>query len=162
MRVAHRLGLRTTATMMFGIVETMAERVEHLRRLRELQDETGGFTAFIGWTFQPKNTRHKDRFAGAFDYLRTMAIARLYLDNIPNMQASWVTQGDKIAQLSLAMGINDLGSLMLEENVVAAAGTRFMYTREDLARWAREMGFEPRQRDFFYRPYRHPAPPAAA
>ncbi len=153
MRVAHRLGLRTSATMMFGIIETHAERVEHLRRLRELQDETGGFTAFINWTFQPKGTRHKDRFAGGFEYLKTTAIARLYLDNIPNIQASWVTQGDKIAQLSLLMGVNDLGSLMLEENVVAAAGTQFMYSVADLRRWAAELGFELRQRDYFYQPF---------
>ena len=153
MRVAHRLGLRTTATMMFGIIETPAERVEHLRRLRELQDETGGFTAFIDWTFQPKNTRHKDKYAGAFDYLKTTAIARLYLDNIANIQASWVTQGDKIAQMSLLMGVNDLGSLMLEENVVAAAGTHFETTKQELKALAEELGFELRQRDFFYQPY---------
>lgn len=155
MRVAHRLGLRSSATMMFGIIETYAERVEHLRRLRELQDETGGFTAFIGWTFQPKNTQHKDKFCGAFEYLKTMAISRLYLDNIENLQASWVTQGDKIAQLSLQMGINDLGSLMLEENVVSAAGTHYEYTKEHLRRLAEEVGFELRQRDYFYQPYTH-------
>ncbi len=162
MRVAHRLGLRTSATMMFGIIETLAERVEHLRRLRELQDETGGFTAFIDWTFQPKNTQHKDKYAGAFEYLKTTAIARLYLDNIPNLQASWVTQGSKIAQLSLLMGVNDLGSLMLEENVVAAAGTNFMYSVEELRRWAEEMGFELRQRNFFYQPYTFPGMPSQA
>ncbi|OPZ08172.1 MAG: Aminodeoxyfutalosine synthase [candidate division BRC1 bacterium ADurb.BinA292] len=162
MRVAHRLGMRTSATMMFGIIETMEERVEHLRRLRELQDETGGFTAFIDWTFQPKNTPYKDKFAGAFDYLRTTAIARLYLDNFENIQASWVTQGDKIAQLSLTMGVNDLGSLMLEENVVAAAGTNFMYSRRELARWAADLGFELRQRDYYYRDYVHPAAQSAA
>ncbi|HOR28608.1 MAG TPA: dehypoxanthine futalosine cyclase, partial [Candidatus Sumerlaeota bacterium] len=138
------------------------ERVEHLRRLRELQDETGGFTAFIDWTFQPKNTPYKDKFAGAFDYLRTTAIARLYLDNFENIQASWVTQGDKIAQLSLTMGVNDLGSLMLEENVVAAAGTNFMYSRRELARWAADLGFELRQRDYYYRDYVHPAAQSAA
>lgn len=154
MRAAHRHGLRTTATMMYGIIETHAERVEHLRRLRELQDETGGFTAFIDWPFQPGNTSLKDRFSGAFDYLKTTAIARLYLDNIPNIQASWVTQGDKVAQLSLLMGVNDLGSLMLEENVVAAAGTHFEYTRQELRALANELGFELRQRDFFYQPYR--------
>ncbi len=162
MRVAHRLGMRTSATMMFGIIETMEERVEHLRRLRELQDETGGFTAFIDWTFQPKNTPYKDKFAGAFDYLWTTAIARLYLDNFENIQASWVTQGDKIAQLSLTMGVNDLGSLMLEENVVAAAGTNFMYSRRELARWAADLGFELRQRDYYYRDYVHPAAQSAA
>jgi cyclic dehypoxanthinyl futalosine synthase len=153
MRVAHRLGLRTTATMMFGIAEARAERVEHLRRLRDLQDETGGFTAFIDWTFQPKNTPHKDRFAGAFDYLKTTAIARLYLDNFPNVQASWVTQGDKIAQMSLVMGVNDLGSLMLEENVVAAAGTHYAHGKARLARLCEELGLTLAQRDFYYRPY---------
>lgn len=152
-RVAHRLGMRTTATMMFGIVETHAERVEHFRRLRELQDETGGFTAFIDWTFQPKNTQYKERFSGAFDYLRTTAIARLYLDNIPNIQASWVTQSDKIAQLSLTMGVNDLGSLMLEENVVSAAGTHYEYSKRHLARICEELGYTLQQRDFFYQPY---------
>jgi cyclic dehypoxanthinyl futalosine synthase len=153
MRVAHRLGIRSSATMMFGIIETHAERVEHFRRLRDLQDETGGFTAFIDWTFQPRNTRHKDRFCGAFEYLKTTAIARLYLDNIPNLQASWVTQGDKIAQISLLMGVNDLGSLMLEENVVAAAGTHFEYTKARLAQLCSEIGFTLCQRDYFYRPY---------
>lgn len=153
MRVAHRLGIRSSATMMFGIIETYADRVEHLRRLRDIQDETGGFTAFIDWTFQPKNTRHKDKYCGAFEYLKTTAIARLYLDNIANIQASWVTQGDKIAQLSLLMGVNDLGSLMLEENVVAAAGTQFIYTKEDFKTWVNELGFELKQRDFYYQSY---------
>lgn len=151
MRTAHRLGLRTTATMMFGLIETAAERVEHLRRLRELQDETGGFTAFACWTFQPRNAANKDKFAGAFEYLKTTAIARLYLDNFANIQASWVTQGDKIAQLSLAMGVNDLGSLMLEENVVAAAGTHFEYSLDHLRRLAQEMGYELRLRDYYYK-----------
>jgi cyclic dehypoxanthinyl futalosine synthase len=157
MRVAHRLGLRTSATMMFGIIETYAERVEHLRRLRDLQDETGGFTAFIAWTFQPRGTRFKDRYCGAFEYLKTVAIARLYLDNFDHLQASWVTQGDKVAQLSLLHGVDDLGSLMLEENVVAAAGTNYMYTKDDLRAMAEEMGFELRQRDFYYRPFEPPA-----
>ncbi len=159
MRVAHRLGLRTSATMMFGIIESYAERVEHLRRLRDLQDETGGFTAFIAWTFQPKNTPYKDRFCGAFEYLKTVAVARLFLDNIDNLQASWVTQGDKIAQLSLLFGVNDLGSLMLEENVVRAAGTHFMYSKDHLARLAAELGFVLRQRNFFYEPFTPPARP---
>lgn len=157
MRVAHRLGLRTSATMMFGIIETYADRVEHFRRLRELQDETGGFTAFIAWTFQPKNTPYKDKFCGAFEYLKTVAIARLYLDNFDNLQASWVTQGDKIAQLSLVFGVNDLGSLMLEENVVRAAGTHFMYTADHLGRLAAELGFRLQQRNFFYQPFTPPA-----
>ena len=156
MRVAHGLGLRTSATMMFGIIETHAERVEHLRRLRELQNETAGFTAFICWTFQPKNTPFKDRFCGAHEYLKTTAIARLYLDNFTNFQASWVTQGDKVAQYSLMMGVNDLGSLMLEENVVAAAGTHFEYTVDHLRNLSAECGFSLQQRDYFYRPYIHP------
>src|ERR671937_1485663 len=120
----HKLGGRSTATMMFGHVETPAERVEHLERLRQLQDETGGFTAFICWTFQPDNTAlaHLPP-AGAHEYLKTQAIARLYLDNIPNIQSSWVTQGLKIGQLALFFGANDMGSLMIEENVVASAGT---------------------------------------
>ncbi len=159
MRVAHKLGLRTSATMMFGIIEDNADRVEHLRRLRDLQDETGGFTAFIAWTFQPKNTPYKDRFCGAFEYLKMVAVARLYLDNFDNLQASWVTQGEKIAQLSLFFGVNDLGSLMLEENVVRAAGTNHMLTLDTLKRMAEEVGFELRQRNFFYHPF---APPAKA
>ncbi|MBI1785048.1 dehypoxanthine futalosine cyclase [Candidatus Sumerlaeota bacterium] len=157
MRVAHRLGLRTSATMMFGIIESYADRVEHLRRLRDLQDETGGFTAFIAWTFQPKNTPYKDRFCGAFEYLKMVAVARLYLDNFENLQASWVTQGEKIAQLSLLFGVNDLGSLMLEENVVRAAGTNFMLTLDTLKEMAVELGFELRQRNFFYQPFTPPA-----
>lgn len=161
MRVAHRLGLRTSATMMFGIIESYADRVEHLRRIRSLQDETGGFTAFISWTFQPKNTPYKDRFCGAFEYLKNVAISRLYLDNIDNLQASWVTQGDKIAQLSLLFGVNDLGSLMLEENVVRAAGTNFMLTKTDLLDMAAELGFDLRQRNFFYKPFAPPAVPIA-
>lgn len=159
MRVAHRLGLRSSATMMFGIIETYEDRVEHLRRLRELQDETGGFTSFIAWTFQPKNTPYKDRFCGAFEFLKTTAIARLFLDNFDNLQASWVTQGEKVAQLSLLYGVNDLGSLMLEENVVRAAGTQFMLTKEDLRMMAEELGFELRQRNFFYEPFTPPAAP---
>lgn len=159
MRVAHRLGLRTSATMMFGIIEEYADRAEHLRRLRDLQDETGGFTAFIDWTFQPKNTIYKDRFCGAFEYLKTTAVARLFLDNFDHVQASWVTQGEKVAQLSLLFGVDDLGSLMLEENVVRAAGTNFMLTQETLKEMAEELGFELRQRDFFYRPFTPPARP---
>lgn len=148
MRTAHKIGLRTTATMVVGMIETAQERVEHLRRLRELQDETGGFTAFIPWTFQSRNKHYAHR--GAADYLKTVAIARMYLDNIHNIQASWVTQGDKIAQISLLFGVNDLGSLMLEENVVAAAGTSFSYSIAEMRRWAEELGFELKQRDFYY------------
>jgi len=149
MREAHRQGLKTTATMMFGHVETREERLEHLRRLRELQDETGGFTAFIPWTFQPDNTalaecvRHK---VSAFGYLRQLALSRLYLDNIPNIQASWVTQGGKIAQLSLFFGANDFGSTMIEENVVAAAGVHFRLSELEIRRLVEDAGFQPRQR----------------
>jgi len=157
MRVAHKLGMRTSATMMFGIIETYADRVEHLRRLRDLQDETHGFTAFIAWTFQPKNTPYKDRFCGAFEYLKMVAVARLYLDNFDNLQASWVTQGEKIAQISLLFGINDLGSLMLEENVVRAAGTNHMLTLDTLKVMAEELGFTLQQRTFFYEPFSPPA-----
>jgi cyclic dehypoxanthinyl futalosine synthase len=151
MRTAHRLGMRTTATMMFGHIETFEERVEHLRRLRDLQDETGGFTAFIPWTFQPRNTALGGRAAGAHDYLKTLAIARLYLDNFANLQASWVTQGRAICQAALYFGANDVGSTMLEENVVRAAGVEYRLTRADLETIIRQTGREPRQRDCYYR-----------
>ena len=137
--------------MMFGHVETLAERIEHLERLRQLQDETGGFTAFICWTFQPENTAMADvPPAGSFEYLRTQAIARLYLDNIPNIQSSWVTQGAKIGQLALFFGANDMGSLMIEENVVASAGTVHHLTLEQIKNAIREAGYVPRQRNVFY------------
>jgi cyclic dehypoxanthinyl futalosine synthase len=155
-RVAHRLGLRTTATMMFGCGEDLRHRVNHLRLLRELQQETGGFTAFIPWTFQPENTSLGRRIpseAGAADYLKTLAVSRLYLENIPNIQASWVTQGLKICQVALRFGANDVGSVMLEENVVAAAGARHRAREEDLRRIIREAGFTPRRRDTLYRTY---------
>ena len=152
MRTWHRLGGASTATMMFGHVETRAERIEHLLRVRELQDETGGFTAFIAWTFQPENTRLAHiRKAGTFDYLKTLAVARLVLDNVPNVQASWVTQGIKIGQLALSFGANDMGSLMLEENVVAEAGTSFRVSLDQIRRAIAQAGFVPRQRDVFYR-----------
>lgn len=155
MREVSRADMRATATMMFGHIETLEERVEHLGRLRDLQDETGAFTAFIAWTFQPKN-QNKDRFCGSHEYLRTVAIARLFLDNIANHQASWVTQGPKIAQVSLRMGINDLGSTMIEENVVREAGTAYRMDAKDLQRLAEDAGFAAVQRDFYYRPYVHP------
>jgi cyclic dehypoxanthinyl futalosine synthase len=137
--------------MMFGHIETLAERVETLERLRQLQDETGGFTAFICWTFQPEHTAMGDvPPAGAFEYLRTQAIARLYLDNIPNIQSSWVTQGLKIGQLALLFGANDMGSLMIEENVVASAGTVHYLTLEQIKNAIRELGYVPRQRNVFY------------
>ncbi len=150
-RVWHQLGGRSTCTMMFGHIETLSERIETLERLRRLQDETGGFTAFIAWTFQPEHTAlaHLPR-AGAFDYLRTQAIARLYLDNIPNIQSSWVTQGLKVGQLALLFGANDMGSLMIEENVVASAGTVHYLTLEQIKNAIREAGYVPRQRNVFY------------
>ncbi|MBN1475648.1 dehypoxanthine futalosine cyclase [Candidatus Sumerlaeota bacterium] len=154
MRTAHDLGMRTTATMMLGCGEAPRERIEHLERLRQLQDETGGFTAFICWTFQEENTalRGKVPLAGAHEYLRMLSIARLYLDNFENMQSSWVTQGAKIGQLALFHGANDMGSTMLEENVVSAAGTIFHMDARGIERVIRDAGFRPQQRDFFYNP----------
>jgi cyclic dehypoxanthinyl futalosine synthase len=150
-RVWHELGGRSTCTMMFGHVETLAERIEHLERLRQLQDETGGFTAFICWTFQPENTALADILpTGSFEYLRTQAIARLYLDNVPNVQSSWVTQGPKVGQLGLMFGANDMGSLMIEENVVSSAGTVYHLSLEEIKRAIRELGYTPRQRNVFY------------
>jgi cyclic dehypoxanthinyl futalosine synthase len=150
-RTWHDLGGRSTCTMMFGHVETLAERIETLERFRQLQDETGGFTAFICWTFQPENTAlaHLPP-AGSFEYLRTQAVARLYLDNIANIQSSWVTQGLKVGQLALFFGANDMGSLMIEENVVASAGTVHYLTLEQIKGAIREAGYEPRQRNVFY------------
>jgi len=172
MRQAHRLGMRTSITMMFGHIETIPERIEHLRRIRDLQDETGGFTAFICWTFQPENTplgRVKPMplpgsaaepapmpdgkhlcLAGAHEYLKTLAIARLFLDNIPNIQASWVTQGPKIGQLALFFGANDMGSVMMEENVVSAAGTTYRLTEAEIRRLIRDAGWQPKRRNFYY------------
>ena len=147
----HALGGKSTCTMMFGHAETLSERIEHLEHLRALQDETGGFTAFICWTFQPENTlmAHYPP-AGSFEYLRNQALARIYLDNIPNIQSSWVTQGGKIGQLALLFGANDMGSLMIEENVVSSAGTVFHLTLEEIRSSISEMGFTPRQRNVFY------------
>jgi cyclic dehypoxanthinyl futalosine synthase len=147
----HALGGRSTATMMFGHIETLAERVEHLERLREVQDETGGFTAFICWSFQPDNTEMGDiPPAGPFEYLKTQAVARLYLDNFANIQSSWVTQGREIGQLALLFGANDMGSLMLEENVVSAAGTVHHLTLEQMRSAISELGWIPRRRNVFY------------
>ncbi len=151
MRVWHELGGIGSATMMFGHVETLEERIEHLERVRQLQDETGGFTAFICWTFQPDHTQMSDIAPkGAFEYLLTQAVARLYLDNIRNIQSSWVTQGLKIGQLALLYGANDMGSLMIEENVVAEAGTVHLLTLDQIRDAISELGFAPRQRDVFY------------
>ncbi len=150
MRKAHQLNLRTTATMMFGHIETKEQIIQHLMKIRDLQDETGGFTAFIPWTFQPDHTRLNVKKATAVEYLRVLSVSRLFLDNIDNIQASWVTQGDKIAQASLFFGANDLGSTMIEENVVAAAGVSFRLPKEEMIRLIENAGYQPRQRDCFY------------
>ena len=151
MAVAHRLGLKSSATMMFGHVETVEERIEHLDRLRVQQDETGGFTAFICWTFQAENTKLRAPTVGAHEYLRTQALGRIYLDNFENVQSSWVTQGGDIGQVALTYGANDLGSVMLEENVVSQAGATFRMNVADMHRLIQELGYEPRQRDNWYR-----------
>ena len=151
MRAWHQMGGKSTATMMFGHVETLEERIEHLERLRQVQDETGGFTAFICWTFQPDNTTLSHIPAsGSFEYLKTQAVSRLYLDNFPNIQSSWVTQGLKIGQLAMLFGANDMGSLMIEENVVAEAGTVHYLSLDQIREAIEELGFEARQRDVFY------------
>jgi len=150
MDVAHRLGLNSSATMMFGHVETIEDRIEHLERIRAQQDKTGGFTAFICWTFQAENTKLKAPTVGAQEYLRTQALSRIYLDNIPSIQSSWVTQGLDIGQVALKFGANDLGSIMIEENVVSQAGTTFRMTVDDMTRLISELGYEPRQRDNWY------------
>jgi len=151
MAEAHGLGMRTTATMMFGHLETLAERVEHLARVRDLQDKTGGFTAFIPWPFQPDNTAlaHLPKTT-AFQYLKMLALSRIFLDNIDNIQASWVTQGPKIAQLSLFFGANDFGSTMIEENVVAAAGVGFRLSEQEIRTLVEGAGCVPRQRRMDY------------
>lgn len=155
-RTAHQIGMRTTATMMFGVGEQFEHRINHLQRIYDLQEETGGFTAFIPWTFQPANTalggRHWDE-ATAVEYLKTLAISRLYLSNFKNVQSSWVTQGLKVCQLGLRFGGNDVGSVMLEENVVKAAGVSNCTTEEELRRIIRDAGFRPAQRDTLYRSY---------
>ena len=168
-RDAHKLDISTTATMMFGGLETLEERVEHFARIRDVQDEAVaaghvGFRAFIPWSFQPGNTElAEDEFASSgvpmtaasgWEYLRTLAVARLYLDSVRNIQASWVTQGGKVGQIALAFGANDMGSTMIEENVVAAAGTKFMLARDELVRLIRDAGYSPVQRDTLYREVR--------
>ena len=150
METAHRMGLRTTATMMFGHVETPGHIVRHLDEIRTLQDRTGGFTAFIPWTFQPANTKIAVAPKTSAEYLKVLALSRLYLDNVPNLQASWVTQGAKIAQVALAFGANDLGSTMIEENVVAAAGVAFRLPKPEMVRLIQAAGFQAVQRDCFY------------
>jgi len=155
-RTAHSLGMRTTATMMFGVGETVEHRANHFERVYRLQEETGGFTAFIPWTFQPKHTALGGRGwdeATSVEYLKTLAISRIYLSNILNVQSSWVTQGLKVLQMGLRFGGNDVGSVMLEENVVKAAGTSNCTTEEELRRIIRDAGFRPAQRDTLYRQY---------
>ena len=165
MDVAHRLGLYSSATMMFGHVETIEDRIEHLERLRTQQEisrkrvaefngggtKPGHFTAFIGWTFQAEHTKLKAPTVGAHEYLRTQALSRIYLDNFENIQSSWVTQGLEIGQIALKYGANDLGSIMIEENVVSQAGTTFRMTVADMHRLISELGYEPHQRDNWYR-----------
>ena len=154
MRAAHRVGLRTTATMMFGIGDTNVHRVRHLQRIRDLQDETGGFTAFIPWTFQRENTalgrKIKEELTG-MDYLRMLAVSRLFLDNVEHIQSSWLTQGLRLGQVALRFGADDMGSIMIEENVVSAAGAHNEADEKMLRYLIREAGFRPQQRDILYR-----------
>jgi cyclic dehypoxanthinyl futalosine synthase len=150
MEEAHEAGLRTTATMMYGSVETLEERVEHLIRLRDLQDRTGGFTAFIAWSYQPEHTELGLEEATGVDYLRTLALARIVLDNFDNLQASWVTQGGKVGQLSLAFGANDMGSVMIEENVVRAAGASYCMDEIEIVRNVENAGFAAKRRNMHY------------
>lgn len=150
MRTAGSIGMRATATMVFGMGESLEDRCAHLRLVRDLQDETGVFTAFIPWTFQPGNTALGGRAVGAHDYLRTLAVSRLFLDNVANIQASWVTQGGAIAQLALRFGANDIGSTMIEENVVAAAGVSHSMSESELVRLIQDAGFAAAQRDTMY------------
>ncbi len=151
MEIAHELGLSSSATMMFGHVETLDDRLEHLARLRAQQDATGGFTAFICWTFQPEHTKLRAEPVGSGEYLRMQALSRIYLDNIENVQSSWVTQGPKIGQIALKYGANDFGSVMMEENVVSAAGTSFRLAAGQIEELIRDAGYEPRRRDNWYR-----------
>jgi cyclic dehypoxanthinyl futalosine synthase len=150
MRQAHLKGLRTTATMMYGHVETVEERIEHMRRLRDVQDETGGFTAFITWSYQPEHTELGGGEATGLEYLRMLALARIFLDNFPSLQASWVTQGGKVGQLSLAFGSNDMGSVMIEENVVRAAGASYCMDEVEIVRNIENAGFVARRRNMHY------------
>ncbi len=169
MRQAHLVGMKTSITMMFGHIETLEERIAHLRLIRDLQDETGGFTAFICWTFQPEHTplgRYPQRDPGCTDppdgkhlvladadeYLRTLALARVFLDNVPNIQSSWVTQGPKIGQLALFFGANDMGSVMMEENVVSAAGTTYRLDEQEIRRLITDAGWTPQKRNCYYEP----------
>ncbi|MGQ0648827.1 MAG: cyclic dehypoxanthinyl futalosine synthase [Gemmatimonadaceae bacterium] len=161
MELAHKEGMKTSVTMMYGLGETLAERIEHLVRVRDVQSRTGGFTAFITWPLQPENTPTFSDMpkTGAVDYLRTVAISRIVLDNVPNLQSSWVTMGMKIGQLALRFGCNDFGSLMIEENVVSAANTTHRTTTEEMERLIRDAGFVParRRQDYSIIPIEHPA-----
>ena len=150
MRQAHQAGLRTTATMMYGTVETQEERIAHMMRLRDLQDETGGFTAFITWSYQPEHTEHGGFEETGVDYLRTLALSRIVLDNFDNLQASWVTQGGKVGQLSLAFGANDMGSVMIEENVVRAAGAAYCMDELEIVVNIEDAGFVAKRRNMHY------------
>lgn len=150
MEIAHQIGMKTTATMMFGSVETLEERIIHLDKIRSLQDQKGGFRAFIPWSFQPGRTKLGGREASSIDYLKTLAVGRIYLDNIENIQGSWVTQGDKIGQLSLFFGANDLGSTMIEENVVRSTGVAHCLSQEEMVRLIKDIGKIPAQRDTEY------------
>ena len=150
MRTAHRLGIRSSATMVYGWGESYEQRLEHMLRVRELQDETGGFTAWISWSFQPDGTELGGQRVSTLEYLKNTAVSRLMLDNIDNLQASWVTQGPKIGQLALFFGANDMGGLMIEENVVASAGTVYYLTLDQIKNAIREAGYIPRQRNVFY------------
>ncbi|HEY5753119.1 MAG TPA: cyclic dehypoxanthinyl futalosine synthase [Chthoniobacterales bacterium] len=150
MAIAHELGLNTSATMMFGHVETVDERIEHLQQLRNQQDATGGFTAFICWTFQPENTKLRAEPVGSAEYLRMQALSRIFLDNFDNVQSSWVTQGPKIGQIALKYGANDFGSVMMEENVVSKAGTSYRLAVDEIQHLVSEAGYEARARNNWY------------
>jgi cyclic dehypoxanthinyl futalosine synthase len=151
MRQAHRHGMRTTATMMYGMGEDLTARVEHFQRVRDLQDETGGFTAFISWTFQREHTELPDvPETYAHEYLKTLAVSRLFFDNIQHLQTSWVTQGKKIGQLGLAFGADDMGSIMIEENVVSAAGASYRMSQDEMEHLIRSAGYRPQQRTNLY------------
>jgi cyclic dehypoxanthinyl futalosine synthase len=150
MEQAHRQGMRSTATMMFGHVETVEDRIEHLDRIREVQDRTGGFTAFICWTYQAENTELGGSEVSSAEYLRTLAVSRIFLDNVANLQASWVTQGPKLGAAALAFGVNDMGSTMIEENVVSSAGTAYSMNEAQIVAAIRDAGFTARRRDMTY------------
>jgi len=150
MRLAHSIGMKSTATMVIGFGETFSHRVEHMEKIRRLQDETGGFRAFITWTYQPKNTQLGGEKINSWDYMKTLAVTRIFLDNVEHIQGSWVTQGERIGQLTLGFGADDLGSIMLEENVVRAAGTAFEMSTNKMINLIRGAGKIPAQRNTRY------------